>query len=193
MTDERDGRIARLLETQREDIAAPPSLREDVMRRVHATEAPLWRRALDWAIRPRTFQLSPAGGLAVATVAAVAFYVGGLLAGGATNPVTTSPDMAGPGQEEEARPTRFVLIAPEASSVQLTGDFVDWSPEGIRLSDGQGTGVWTVDVTLEPGVYQYAFIVDGREWRPDPQAISRVDDGFGRENSVVIVSDGVEL
>jgi 1,4-alpha-glucan branching enzyme len=48
--------------------------------------------------------------------------------------------------------------------------------------------VWTIDVPLEPGVYQYAFVVDGAEWRPDPRAVSHVDDGFGRENSVVIVS-----
>jgi hypothetical protein len=56
------------------------------------------------------------------------------------------------------------------------------------LEDLRGTGVWTADVLLPPGVYQYTFIVDGTEWRPDPTAFSQVDDGFGQVNSVVIVS-----
>jgi 1,4-alpha-glucan branching enzyme len=86
--------------------------------------------------------------------------------------------------------TRFVLIAPEAASVHLTGDFVSWSREGIALEDPRGTGIWTTDVTLPPGVYQYTFVVNGTEWVPDPRAVSQVDDGFGQVNSVVIVPGG---
>jgi 1,4-alpha-glucan branching enzyme len=86
--------------------------------------------------------------------------------------------------------TRFVLVAPEASTVHLTGDFIGWSPEGIALEDPRGTGIWTADVPLPPGVYQYTFVVDGTEWVPDPRAVSQVDDGFGQLNSVVIVPGG---
>jgi hypothetical protein len=35
--------------------------------------------------------------------------------------------------------------------------------------------------------------VNGTEWLPDPRAVSQVDDGFGRVNSVVIVSNGNAL
>ena len=84
--------------------------------------------------------------------------------------------------------TRFVFVAPQASSVHLTGEFLEWSEQGVALQDPRGTGVWTVDLPLDPGVYQYSFVVDGREWRPDPLAVSQVDDGFGRQNSVVIVT-----
>ena len=43
-------------------------------------------------------------------------------------------------------------------------------------------GVWTITVPLTQGVHDYAFVVDGRQWIPDPYA-PRVDDGFGGTNS----------
>jgi 1,4-alpha-glucan branching enzyme len=97
------------------------------------------------------------------------------------SPVASAPD----GPAEVA--TTFVLVAPQASSVHLTGDFLSWSREGIALEDLRGTGIWTADVSLPPGVYQYTFVIDGSEWIPDPRAVSQVDDGFGQLNSVVIV------
>ena len=60
----------------------------------------------------------------------------------------------------------------------------------LPLLQPQTNGVWTLDVPLEPGVYEYAFIIDGQEWRPDPLATASADDGFGMENSVVIVAEG---
>lgn len=170
-------RLRELLGTLREMPEVSPRLHDAVMREIAAIPAPLWRRALDWLLRPRTIRLSPAtGGLAFAAIAAAFLLV--------------------PGEQQPTEPvasenvvTRFVFIAPEASSVQLTGDFIGWDPQGIALEEERATGIWTADVPLEPGVYQYAFVVDGVEWRPDPRAVSNVDDGFGRENSVVIVSE----
>jgi hypothetical protein len=49
-----------------------------------------------------------------------------------------------------------------------------------------GPGVWTVVVPLEPGIHNYAFIVDGERWVPDPNAPA-VDDGFGGMNSRLAV------
>jgi hypothetical protein len=162
------------------DIEASPVLRDNVMREIESVGAPLWRRVVDWCVRPRTIRLSPAaGGLALAASAAIVILVVGVLPMSDTGAVEVAADQV---------VTRFVFIAPEASAVQVTGDFIDWSPDGLALENERGTGVWTIDVPLEPGVYQYAFVVDGAEWRPDPRAVSHVDDGFGRENSVVIVS-----
>ncbi|MDX1648004.1 MAG: isoamylase early set domain-containing protein [Longimicrobiales bacterium] len=170
-----------LLEAVRDETPASPSLRVAVMREIRDVREPAWRRLLAWFFQPRTIRLSPAtGALAMAAVAAAL-----LLVPFGERPAEGGPE-AGTGENVV---TRFVFIAPEASSVQITGDFVDWNPEGIALKDERATGVWTVDVPLEPGVYQYGFVVDGVEWRPDPRAVSTVDDGFGRENSVVIVSE----
>jgi hypothetical protein len=46
---------------------------------------------------------------------------------------------------------------------------------------------WTLTVFLAPGRYHYAFLIDGRRWQPDPGALLFEDNGFGGENSVLIV------
>ncbi len=172
-------RLRGLVESLQEDVRAPLALRDAVMREVAEIPVPLWRRLADWSFRPRTIRLSPAAGaLAIAASAAAFFLWSDSL------PVTDPAAAAGASQVV----TRFVFVAGDASSVHLTGDFVSWSREGIELEDLRGTGIWTADVSLAPGVYQYTFIVNGTEWRPDPRAVSQVDDGFGQTNSVVIVS-----
>ena len=172
--------LRKLMGALHADIEASHVLRDNVMREIESVGAPFWRRVVDWCIRPRTIRLSPAaGGLALAASAAIVILVVGVLPMSDTGAVEVAADQV---------VTRFVFIALEASAVQVTGDFIDWSADGLALENERGTGVWTIDVPLEPGVYQYAFVVDGAEWRPDPRAVSHVDDGFGRENSVVIVS-----
>ncbi len=172
-------RLRGLVESLQEDVRAPLALRDAVMREVAEIPVPLWRRLADWTLRPRTVRLSPAAAaLAFAASVAVLFLWPGS--------VPTTDPAAAAGASRVV--TRFVFVAAEASSVHLTGDFVSWSREGIELEDLRGTGIWTADVPLLPGVYQYTFIVNGTEWRPDPRAVSQVDDGFGQVNSVVIVS-----
>jgi hypothetical protein len=171
-----EARLRELLETARATAPAPPSLRDAVMREIALIPSPLWRRLLDWSVRPHTIRLSPAAGaLALAASAAVFALWPGV-------PPTPAPSAGAPGVV-----TRFVLVAPGASSVHVTGDFASWLPEAVALEDLRGTGIWTADIQLPPGVYQYTFIVNGSEWRPDPRALSQVDDGFGQVNSVVIV------
>jgi len=54
--------------------------------------------------------------------------------------------------------------------------------------------VWTVVVPLEPGIHDYAFVVNGGQWVPDPNAPA-FEDGFGGLNSriAVITPDRAEL
>ena len=82
---------------------------------------------------------------------------------------------------------QFVLVAPEAASVALVGDFNDWNVSATPLVQGQGDGVWSVTVPLTPGRYQYSFLVDGSTWIQDPRAARAVEDEFGRPNSVVTI------
>ncbi len=79
---------------------------------------------------------------------------------------------------------RFVLFAPEAQQVALAGTFNQWDPAATPLVRTGTPGVWAATLTLPAGQHQYAFVVDGARWVPDPGAPA-VDDGFGRRNSVL--------
>ena len=80
---------------------------------------------------------------------------------------------------------QFVLVAPQAASVSLVGDFNDWDPARSPMKTAQG--VWATVVQLTPGRYRYAFLVNGVEWRADPSAPRAIDDEFGTPSSVVTV------
>jgi 1,4-alpha-glucan branching enzyme len=82
---------------------------------------------------------------------------------------------------------QFVLVAPEAASVSLVGDFNDWDVSATPLMRGGGDGVWAVTIPLNPGRYRYSFLVDGTTWQRDPQAARTVEDEFGRPNSVLTI------
>jgi hypothetical protein len=85
--------------------------------------------------------------------------------------------------------TQFVLNAPNATRVAVAGDFSGWKP--VHAMTRSVAGVWTVVVPLDPGVHDYAFVVDGERWVPDPTAPA-VKDGFGGVNSrlAVLSPDG---
>lgn len=75
---------------------------------------------------------------------------------------------------------------PEAEYVMIAGDFTDWDPEILEMYD-IGDGWWEAVLELEPGIYQYKFVVNGEEWVFDPNAFAYIDDGFGGKNSVIEV------
>lgn len=82
---------------------------------------------------------------------------------------------------------RFLIKAPEASKVSLAGDFNDWSVEQTLMSDEDGNGIWSVTVPLEPGRYQYKFLLDGKKWVVEPDAPAYQADGFGGKNSLLVI------
>jgi hypothetical protein len=90
----------------------------------------------------------------------------------------------GPRRVEEG--ILFVLNASNARNVYLTGEFTNWSREGIRMEKDEKTGLWKSVLHLEPGEYEYRFIVDG-VWIKDPSNTDSVLNEFGQENSLLIV------
>ena len=151
----------------RDRLTLPASVRATVMGRVRVAAESPWRRVWSWVTTPR---LSPLAGALVAAAIVAAIWL---------RPVeSASPGIA---------TTRFVFLAPAAGHVAITGDWVHWDPTGIPLSSPRGDGVWTAEVAIPPGLHHYVFVIDGTEWRPDPNATSQVDDGFGRQNSVLLV------
>jgi 1,4-alpha-glucan branching enzyme len=75
--------------------------------------------------------------------------------------------------------------APDAESVYVAGTFNDWRPDATPLR-ALTKGLWTVELELPPGDYEYRFIVDGC-WRPDPEAKETVPNPFGGHNAVLRV------
>jgi 1,4-alpha-glucan branching enzyme len=81
--------------------------------------------------------------------------------------------------------TQFVLEAPEATHVAVTGSFCDWQ-EGHPLKKDK-KGVWKTSIWLLPGRHEYRYLVDGR-WHADPASQERVPNPYGEENDVVVVT-----
>ncbi|HEX8119091.1 MAG TPA: glycogen-binding domain-containing protein [Pyrinomonadaceae bacterium] len=81
--------------------------------------------------------------------------------------------------------TTFTLKGHEdASVVVLVGTFNNWNQSQLlfaREADG-----WVCRVDLDPGVYQYKFIVDG-DWLLDPSNPDTAEDEAGNVNTVIEV------
>ena len=87
----------------------------------------------------------------------------------------------------EGSVVRFVVSAPGASTVALVGDFNAWNVGATPLVATESDGVWTVTVPLPAGRHEYAFVVDGARWLPDPNAPPSGTSDFGPANSVITV------
>ncbi len=172
---ERLERMMRALD--RRPVRLPSTVRRAVMARIRAERPSAWARAWAWLAAP---QLSPLAA-AVALAAGMALLL--LLRAQLPTGASTEPARAG----WATTPVRLIFLAPRATRVAVTGDFASWNPKGIPLAGPYGNGVWTVELQLAPGLHHYAFIVDGTDWRPDPNVASQVDDGFGQKNSVLVV------
>ncbi len=132
-----------------------------------APAVPAWKRVMqprEIRLRIRPWVLAPA--LAIAAALVLWIWPG--------KPASPAPLVT----------VRFVLVAPDAREVSLAGTFNQWDPHATPLVRTGSTGVWTATLTLPTGQHQYAFVVDGARWVPDPGAPA-VDDGFGRRNSVL--------
>lgn len=176
--------------------AAPtPDLRAAVMRslpplpaQAPAAAAPaagpaLWRRLADWLWNPRPVSLTfrPAYALAGAMLAAFAVVQVPHL----VTPSAPPTALAAPQEREPATLyVQFRLEAPEASEVAIAGTFTGWKPADVLKETAPG--VWTALIPLRPGVHDYAFVVDGKEWIPDPNA-TQVEDDFGGTNSRISI------
>ncbi len=150
-----------------------PDLGPAVLDRIRAVSSPAHSTGvLDWLWRPRAiaFTWRP-----LHLVAACALVVAAVVALRATR---DGMPVAGPGQVL----AEFRLDAPEAHSVALAGGFTEWQPS-VALTRN-AAGIWTVVIPLDPGVHQYAFVVDDERWMADPSAPA-YDDGFGGQNSRV--------
>lgn len=162
MFDREDDVVERVIHKLRQPVAIDPGLDQRVMRSI--------------AENPRATTRRRAAPLWVA-LAAAAVLAAVLLARPWRGGDATGSDVL-----------QFVLVAPQAASVSLVGDFNDWDPKRSPMQTAQG--VWATALRLSPGRYRYAFLVNGTEWRADPDAPPAHDDEFGTPSSVVTVGGG---
>lgn len=66
---------------------------------------------------------------------------------------------------------RFQTYEPYAAKVELGGEMNDWNPSKTPMTKGE-TGVWFVDLALEPKKYGYKFVVDGSWEGGDNKTVS---------------------
>lgn len=168
---------------------AHPSFERRVMEKVHA-EGPTLYPALthaSWWRTGRAFNITPLTAVAIAASALIVVAASGIAVGArlSSNRAPSERTAAVPATDT-VQLVRFVLVDRQASSVQLVGDFNEWTKGATHLAPSGAPGVWAVSVALTPGRHEYAFIVDGKRWVIDPLAIKSSDD-FGTESSVIRV------
>lgn len=108
-----------------------------------------------------------------------------------THPTKTAPRQQSEGDNTKGANERgllFTLDQPEAQIVYLCGDFNEWSPRSLRMFRRGGSEPWERRILLEPGRYEYKFIVDG-EWIHDPAARENTPNPHGSLNSVIEVCE----
>jgi hypothetical protein len=191
--EERDELIERVARELRAPVRLSPSLDERVMAAIRGDAAPARRRGgaavWEWLRRPRPLMVSPLGGLALAAGIAAVMVIANVARDAERGAVTTEGATALAPAPDTVKLVQFVLVAPNASSVSVVGDFNDWSVGSTPMHRTSAEGVWSVGIPLAEGRYTYTFVVDGTEWVADPAAPPAVDDDFGRPSSVITVGD----
>jgi peroxiredoxin len=97
--------------------------------------------------------------------------------------------LLGPPQVKSAGDGKFEVrfrYRPNAAvdKVYLAGQFNDWKSDDLKMEGPDADGFFSKIMTLSEGVYQYKFVVDGKNWKPDPGNLEQAGDFH---NSVVHV------
>ena len=202
MTEKRDettGADETLIELVSSVLRAPeriaPSFEERLMARVRSEGARLYPRSTtsrSWWNRPVVLRVSPLTGLAVAAglTGIVALSTLVIPPNARQTAVASGAPTATPvARTDTVHVVRFVFVDPRAKSVELVGDFNEWTKGVTELKPSAAPGVWEASVALPPGRHEYAFIINGSRWIADPLA-SKSSDEFGTESSVIRVGTG---
>ncbi|MCL5960963.1 MAG: glycoside hydrolase [Chloroflexi bacterium] len=88
-------------------------------------------------------------------------------------------------EQPKNKEVAFEIHAPRAESVSVIGDFTGWKATPVPLRP-ETDGHWRGSVCLDPGIYEYKYLVDGR-FLCDPSCHELVPDGFGAANCVLTV------
>ena len=179
------------LESVAKPLRAPVRARDGFEARVMAAvRTPERSSVLAWVVRPRVLRLSPLAGLAAAAgIALAVLSLDRARSAGEQPRVAAVPAAPAAARVDTVQLVQFMLVAPNARTVSVVGDFNDWDSAATPLREAADAGVWTITVPLTPGRHQYVFMVNGNRWTPDPAAPLAVEDSFGMPNSVITVGE----
>lgn len=74
----------------------------------------------------------------------------------------------------------------KSTDVFIAGSFNNWNSGSMRMNRNEA-GEFMAELDLQPGKYQYKFVVDGK-WITDPGNAEKAADGLGGSNSLLTVS-----
>jgi hypothetical protein len=178
--DERDLQITRWIK-EMPDLEPPSRLLSSVMEAVQPKRSPWWRRMYLWAQTPKTVHLTPLKLAPVAAVLFVAILVSSLL----LFRQKEAPYLQSSG--ERPIPVVFSLNLSGAQSVSVVGSFNTWKPQGYEMQLDRELKRWVLAVSLPEGRHEYVFLVNGQKMILDPEALIHQEDGFGNQNSVLVL------
>ena len=178
------------LESVAKPLRAPVRASDGFEARVMAAvRTPERSSVLAWVVRPRVLRLSPLAGLAAAAGIALAVLSLDRVGFQREQPRVAAVPATVAASVDTVQLVQFMLVAPNAQTVSVVGDFNDWDPSATPLREAADAGVWTITVPLTAGRHQYVFMVNGTRWTPDPAAPLAVEDSFGMPNSVITVGE----
>ncbi len=76
----------------------------------------------------------------------------------------------------------FKIDYPEAEKVSVAGSFNNWDKIELKKDE---SGLWKKEISLEPGIYQYKFIINGKKWILDPKA-PKVQSGVYTNSQITV-------
>ena len=178
--DDRDRQIVRFIE-QLPDLEPPREFVTSVMQALKPKRLAWWQHAYLWARAPRPITITPLRAIP-AGVAIVAIFA---LAIALISPSKDRPNVQV--QDTRQLPVVFTLKVPGASSVAVIGTFNEWNAKGFEMRENRERGVWSITLSLPQGRHEYAFLVDGKKVISDPHAALNEENGFGSQNSVLVL------
>ncbi|MBU3947991.1 MAG: glycogen-binding domain-containing protein [Proteobacteria bacterium] len=79
----------------------------------------------------------------------------------------------------------FIIEAHKAKNVSLMGDFNNWNEKKHPMKK-ENSDVWKKTIFLNPGRYEYRFLVDG-QWQKDPDNDQLCQNNFGTYNNYIVI------
>lgn len=104
----------------------------------------------------------------------------------ATIPASFFDEMSGP-KAARLKNGKYKVVfryqaTPKVKAVYLVGEFNAWKPTAHRMDGPDSRSLFTTQLELDQGVYEYKFVIEGKDWKADPRNLYQV----GKDNNSVL-------